>query len=738
MTMSVKLDRGRHMKRFGICIVLLAVVTGLAGCGVPAPIPYPGPSLDLEIRTWYDLDAVRDNLAGHHRLMNSLNATTHGYEELASAGANEGNGWEPIGTWLWNDPHKYGAFTGTFDGQGYEISDLWIDWPHFNVGLFGYVHEGTIDSVRLVNAVVTGRQCVGGLVGYNSGVVANSSATGNVVSRQHDAGGLVGWNNGNVIMCHAAADVTGDQGVGGLVGGNSGNVDSSYSTGDIDGQWMVGGLVGVNSEGSVVNSFFEGSVAGRRAVGGLVGQSGGTVGNSYSAATVIGEEEVGGLVGKNYYDAFYAPGAGTISECYAIGKVSGLSLVGGLVGDSPGSVIASFWDTGTTGQTVSGGGTGKTTAEMMDIFTYTDTVAEGLDEPWDMVAVVLGETDDDYVWNIVDGETYPFLSWEQVIGIWNWYDLDAVRDNLSGHYLLMNDLDADTAGYEELAGPSANEGSGWQPIGSEESGFIGRLDGQGYAIRDLFIDRPEEDRVGLFGTVGVGGVVEDVLIIDVAVTGQHLVGGLVGGNDGAVRDSYASGSVTGQCYVGALVGRNQRGMVRNCHSQGSVMGDWGVGGLVGWNDSAGTVSSSYASGNVTGESPVGGLVGHNMGDIDNSYSVCDVTSFGIAGGLVGLNEGTVWYTYSTGSVTDHEGAGGLVGFYGGGGEVFGSYWDVEASGIWESAGGWGMTTEEMMDILIYIWEDWDIISVEPGEIDDAYTWNIVDGQTYPFLSWQSV
>jgi uncharacterized repeat protein (TIGR02543 family) len=44
------------------------------------------------------------------------------------------------------------------------------------------------------------------------------------------------------------------------------------------------------------------------------------------------------------------------------------------------------------------------------------------------------------------------------IPIRDWYDLDAIRDDLSGGYLLMNDLDAATAGYEELAGSTANEG----------------------------------------------------------------------------------------------------------------------------------------------------------------------------------------------------------------------------------------------------------------------------------------
>ena len=409
--------RYQRMARVGIFLIVAALLAVLAGSGCNGfrpPTP-PGPSLDLEIRTWYDLDAIRDNLAGHHRLMNSLNATSPGYEELASPRANDGKGWQPIGTWVSNDPHKYKAFTGTFDGQGYEIIDLSIERPIlFRAGLFGYVHDGTIDSVRLVNAAVTGDMYVGGLIGVNSGVVTNSSATGNVVSRQHIAGGLVGWNGGSLIICHAAANVTGDQAVGGLVGGNSGNIDSSCSTGNVNGQWGVGGLVGVNDEGAVDNSCSAGNATGRKGVGGLVGQNGGTVGDSYSAATVVGDDQVGGLVGVNYYDFIHSGGPGTISRCYSIGRVSGQSSVGGLVGDNPGSVSGSFWDVGTTGQTISYGGTGKTTAQMMGIATFTDTATEGLDEPWDIVAVAPGETDADHIWNIIDGETYPFLSWESI------------------------------------------------------------------------------------------------------------------------------------------------------------------------------------------------------------------------------------------------------------------------------------------------------------------------------------
>ncbi|MDH4270195.1 MAG: hypothetical protein OEV52_07865, partial [Dehalococcoidia bacterium] len=114
---------------------------------------------------------------------------------------------------------------------------------------------------------------------------------------------------------------------------------------------------------------------------------------------------VGGVVGLNLW--------GSISSCYSTGTVSGKRPVGSLVGEnSEGTVNNSFWDTETSGQATSDGGTGKATAEMQDIDTFTDTETEGLDEPWDITAIAPGETNDAYTWNIVDGQTYPFLSWQ--------------------------------------------------------------------------------------------------------------------------------------------------------------------------------------------------------------------------------------------------------------------------------------------------------------------------------------
>ena len=266
-----------------------------------------------------------------------------------------------------------------------------------------------------------------------------------------------------------------------------------------------------------------------------------------------------------------------------------------------------------------------------------------------------------------------------VMEIWDWYDLDAVRNDLGSAYILTNDLDSTTAGYEELASPTANEGEGWQPIGT----FTGSFDGQGYEIRDLFINRPGEIYVGLCGYVAAGGVIENVGVVNTDMTGQGNVGNLVGWNVGTISNSYSTGSVTGNWSVGGLVGVNGEGTVSNSYATGSVTSHSAVGGLVGWNV-GGTVSNSYSTGSVSGDVGVGGLVGYN-------------------------EEGT----------------------------ASNSFWDIETSGQATSDGGTGMNTTEMKDITTFTGAGWDITVVDdPDDRDTDYIWNIVDHETCPFLRWE--
>lgn len=296
----------------------------------------------------------------------------------------------------------------------------------------------------------------------------------------------------------------------------------------------------------------------------------------------------------------------------------------------------------------------------------------------------------------------------QNLEIRTWYDLDAVRSNLRGHHILMNDLDSTTAGYEELASPTANQGQGWQPIGTKDDLFAGTFDGQGYEIHDMFGNHTDEIYTGLFCVVGEEGVVQNVGVVSGNVTGDGNVGGLAGKNSGTVSNSYSTGKVTGIGWVGGLVGVN-----------------------------LGTVSNSYSGGSVTGDDCVGGLVGNNSGTASNSYSASSVIGDANVGGLVGENEGTVGDSYSRGSVTGNTNVGGLVGRNVG--TVSGSFWDNQTSGQAISGGGTGKTTAQMKDFATFSGALWDTIAVANSSTrNTGYVWNIVDDVTYPFLSWQPV
>jgi len=292
----------------------------------------------------------------------------------------------------------------------------------------------------------------------------------------------------------------------------------------------------------------------------------------------------------------------------------------------------------------------------------------------------------------------------------DWWHLDNVRNYLSSHFIVINDLDSNSVGYAELASMTAHGGKGWQPIGTTILGakFAGSLDGQGYEICDLFIDRADESDVGLFGVIGEGGAIENIGVVNGNVTGNDDVGGLVGKNEGTVSTSYSAGSVIGDDFVGGLVGKNE-GSASNSSSSSRVTGDTRIGGLVGQNSD--TVSNSCAAGSVTGSDYVGGLVGRNEGPVSNSYSTGSVTGYDDVGGLIGWNDGTV---------ND-------------------SFWDTDTSGQATSDGGIGKDTAEMKDIDTFVGTLWDIVAVSgSGERNPAHVWNIVDDVTYPFLSWQPV
>jgi hypothetical protein len=268
-----------------------------------------------------------------------------------------------IGRWTGKGDATDQPFQGSYDGNGKTITNFHYKDTHQDyIALFRCV-SGEVRNVRLLHARVVG----------NQGATA----------------ALVAWLvRGAVVNCSVTdAVVSGNQGVGGLIGMSDGGVSKCSARGRVAGILYVGGLIGEIGDGSVVQSYSKAEVVGNEGVGGLVGITTGdtaVVDSCYATGKVDGAKYVGGLVGET--------AQGTVFRCYATGRVTGVSAVGGLVGKTwvLGQVFGGLWDMESSGQTTSSGGVGKTTNEMRSIDTYlvtnwdfntTWTICEGIHYP---------------------------------------------------------------------------------------------------------------------------------------------------------------------------------------------------------------------------------------------------------------------------------------------------------------------------------------------------------------------
>ena len=257
---------------------------------------------------------------------------------------------EPIGWELHYEKssgiYEIAPFSGTFDGQGFKVTNLHIDSSLSMIGFFGFVKGGTIKNLS-VEGSVSGHKRVGGIVGHGQGaVLENCVFTGSVTNYGINAhvntgsmtGGLCGNLAGSTITnCAAYADVVSyapsatshlytDQG-------------DSFSSGN-----YTGGLVGstytskaVSGGTMIYNSVFEGNVTAHKAsdgrgalyVGGFIGNlDTGKIYNCTATATVKGGTYVGGFAGRqdgSTRDAY-------IYNCSSHGEVYGEEYVGGLCG----------------------------------------------------------------------------------------------------------------------------------------------------------------------------------------------------------------------------------------------------------------------------------------------------------------------------------------------------------------------------------------------------------------------
>ena len=198
--------------------------------------------------------------------------------------------------------------------------------------------------------------------------------------------------------------------------------------------------------------------------------------------------------------------------------------------------------------------------------------------------------------------------------IYDIYGLQAMKCYKSASFELNSDINAGSTAAWNLSGASYQ---GFDPVGDGSEDFGGSLNGRGFVISGLYIDR-DEDNIGLFGVLT--GEVTQVGISSASVEGSGNVGILAGTNAGSISKAYAKGYAKGSgADIGVAVGEN-----------------------------TGTITYSYSIGTVEGGTIVGGFVGNiSSGTVTESYA--DVTEVSLDGGFAGASNGTVTRCHFTGT-----------------------------------------------------------------------------------------
>ena len=277
-------------------------------------------------------------------------------------------------------------------------------------------------------------------------------------------------------------------------------------------------------------------------------------------------------------------------------------------------------------------------------------------------------------------ESDPYL-------IMNPIQLNQLRNflNQSGVYFkLMANIDLTEFLEEE------NPSEGWQPVGTSSTPFKGILDGNGKTISGLWINRPNSDYVGFFGSLYYG-TVKNLTLKGGKVKGKDYVG-FLSGQHGDANDCYFEGSVSGASHVGGLTGHSanftrvtakidvegtgdyvggfsgQANIITDCTlTSNYVKGNDFVGGFSGssGNITGSTITSNYVSGN----NRVGGICGDQPSVITSCYAYTDVKGNDYVGGICGIakkESGSIANITKCGFVGDVSGnsyLGGICGEY---------------------------------------------------------------------------
>lgn len=232
------------------------------------------------------------------------------------------------------------------------------------------------------------------------------------------------------------------------------------------------------------------------------------------------------------------------------------------------------------------------------------------------------------------------------------------------------------------------EGLGFKPINN----FYGTFDGENNWIKNIYINMPTANGVGVFGITN--SIIIQNLNISGNIIGNQSVGSLIGGAHNAncniqINNCNNYAIIKGLSYVGGIAGDGMGKGVKpvNCSNYGLIIATQeNVGGIVGVN---GRISGCVNYGKISGPKHVGGICGNsNSGEIFECINNGEVTGEQVVGGIYGHsgNDGVAERCYNAGKVAGTVNVGGIAGVVYRGGYIKCVYNAGEISGT-ENVGG---------------------------------------------------
>lgn len=325
------------------------------------PMPPAEPSTSLEgkgtedspflISTVSDLLLLQAKCNIGNGTINGVAANTAYYLQtadisLASVCGRGRGSWIPIADYASNEEFE---FSGSYDGGGHRITDLYIDNQKDCQGLFGHM-VGRLVNLK-VSGIVRGKDDVGMLVGtyvnlhrVNFTCIENVEVTG-IVEGNINVGGIAGEFSA-VGKSVSKVTVTGTRNVAGIAGVLNTEAYECVNEGNVKGDSYVGGISGYHNAGHIYNCVNKGTIDGSFKVGGLAGytRQSAVVINNLNSGTVTGKNNVGGIAG-HCSDVSSRNDMTVVRNNVNLGEVLGkdVSSTGAICGYNTAEVSFNYW-----------------------------------------------------------------------------------------------------------------------------------------------------------------------------------------------------------------------------------------------------------------------------------------------------------------------------------------------------------------------------------------------------------